>query len=125
MKNRSILIVEDSEVGQYIAKYVIKKYDPGLDILQAYDGQEALELLSEIPKQPIIILLDINMPRMNGHEFLQQYETSELNKTNVIMLTSSCLDKDKDRCLWHKCVKKYLTKPLATSDLETILTIPI
>ena len=99
MKKHSVLVVEDSEVDQYIVKYMIQKFDPELEILQALDGQEALEILTVLPEQPIIIFLDINMPRMNGIEFLKEYEQSKINKTSVIMLSSSFQKTDREQCL--------------------------
>lgn len=120
MKNHSVLVVEDSEIDQYIVKYMIQKFDAELEILQALDGQEALEILTTLAEQPIIIFLDINMPRMNGHEFLKEYEQSKIDKTSVIMLSSSFQEKDRERCLKHKCVKKYIAKPVDISNLSSV-----
>ena len=120
MKKHSVLVVEDSEVDQYIVKYMIQKFDPELEILQALDGQEALEILTVLPEQPIIIFLDINMPRMNGIEFLKEYEQSKINKTSVIMLSSSFQKTDREQCLMHRCVKKYIDKPLDISNLNSV-----
>lgn len=121
MKNHSLLVVEDSEIDQYIVKYMIQKFDPELEILQALDGQEALEILTMLKEQPIIIFLDINMPRMNGHEFLEEYENSILIKTPVIMLSSSFQKTDIERCLMYRCVKKYIAKPLDEPNLKSVL----
>ncbi|MCF2948245.1 response regulator [Paraglaciecola aquimarina] len=122
MKNSPILIIEDSEIDQYIAKYMIKKFDENIDVLQAFDGQEALEVLTILPRQPVVILLDINMPRMNGHEFLKEYTASNIEKTSIAILTSSFQQSDKDQCLKFTCVKKYITKPFEVSDLNDLLS---
>jgi len=58
-------------------------------VLQAYDGQEALEVLKDLDTQPDVIFLDINMPRMNGHEFLEEYSKWDKCSVVIIMLTSS------------------------------------
>ncbi|MDU0352811.1 response regulator [Paraglaciecola aquimarina] len=123
MKKHSVLVVEDSEIDQYIVKYMIQKFDPELEILQALDGQEALEILTTLNEQPIVIFLDINMPRMNGHEFLKEYEQSQINKTPVVMLSSSFQKSDREQCLMHKCVKNYIAKPIDVSHLDSVFAL--
>ncbi len=117
----SVIIVDDSESDQFLSKAIIGKVNPNIKILQAYDGQEALEILADLPKQPDVIFLDINMPRMNGHEFLEKYNTWEEQTVVVIMLTSSDQESDKERSMSYKCVKKYFTKPVDTSDLADVI----
>lgn len=119
---QSILIVEDSEIDQYLAKYMIEKFYTDINVLQAYDGEEAISLLKSLSQQPKLILLDINMPRMNGLEFLDEYEASQIDKTTVVMLTSSFQNSDKNKCMAHTTVKKYLHKPLDITELESALS---
>ncbi|MGJ8682016.1 response regulator [Paraglaciecola sp.] len=120
---QSILIVEDSEIDQYLAKYMIEKFNSELSVLQAYDGEEAINLLKSLSQQPKLILLDINMPRMNGLEFLDEYEASSIVKTNVVMLTSSFQNSDRNKCMAHSSVKKYLNKPLDVAEIESALSL--
>ena len=117
----SVMIVDDSESDQFLLKIIIEKLDPDIRILQAYDGQEALEILADLPKQPDVIFLDINMPRMNGHEFLDKYATWEEQVAIVIMLTSSDQERDKEKSMSYICVKKYFTKPLDTPALAAVI----
>ncbi|MEP1869438.1 MAG: response regulator [Paraglaciecola sp.] len=118
MPTSSVLVVEDSEIDQVIAKYMFNKFDENLEVLQAFDGVEALDILKGTHPQPIFIFLDINMPRMNGHDFLKAYESSDLNSSSIVMLTSSCQPQEKEKCLAYNSVKRYLTKPLEIADLE-------
>lgn len=120
---KSIMVIDDSEPDQFIAKNIIQKFDKDIEIFQAYDGQEALEILKDLPEQPGVIFLDINMPRMNGHEFLDEYSQWEKQANVVIMLTSSDQEKDREKSVAHKCVKKYFTKPLDLSDLQDTVQI--
>ncbi len=113
----TIMIIDDSEPDQFLSKIAIQKHDPSIEILQAYDGQEGLDILSDLDQQPDVIFLDINMPRMNGHEFLEQYSTWDVQGAVIVMLTSSDQDCDKERSLAYNCVKRYLTKPL---DKDTV-----
>ena len=124
MKLSSIMIVDDSEGDQFYCKALIGKYDPSITILQAYDGQEALELLENATQKPDIILLDINMPRMNGHQFLQAYEHKQAeNSTMIVMLTSSDQEIERKKTLAYQFVQLHLLKPLSPIHLDEISTI--
>ncbi len=120
-----ILIVDDSDPDQFLAKVIIEKFNDNIEILQAYDGQEALELLDQVSQQPDLILLDINMPVMDGHEFLEQYSKRDEQTSVVVMLTSSDQQKDKERSHAYECTKDYLSKPLKPSDLEGLAALEI
>lgn len=119
MNISSVMIVDDSECDQFIAKKIIKKYDSEIKISSAGDGQEALDILER--ENPDIIFLDINMPRMDGHEFLAAYnERATANTTIMCMLTSSDQEEDKIRAFKYDNVKGYLLKPISKLDLEKI-----
>lgn len=120
MNIKSVMTIDDSEADQLLMKMLIKEYDIGIEILQAYDGKEALEILADQPKQPDVIFLDINMPGMNGHDFLKEYTIREDQTTVVIMLTSSDQEQDKQKAMSYECVKKYSLKPIEHSDLEEL-----
>lgn len=118
----SVMVVDDSEADQFISKLTIEEYDPSIEVLQAFDGQEALDILDTLELQPSVIFLDINMPRMNGHEFLEVYEQrSGAESSVIIMLTSSEQKEDIERSSAYKSVKNYFTKPLDIDDLDTVL----
>lgn len=125
MKNiSSVIIVEDSEPDQFLCKIMLERYDPDIEILQAYDGQEALDILSKCDKQPDMILLDINMPGMDGYEFLDTYckdtycNTPDCNKAKIVMLTSSAYEGDRKRSMAYGCVSGYIMKPLTIEKLQ-------
>jgi CheY-like chemotaxis protein len=120
MELSCVLVVDDSESDQFISQLMIESYDPNIVVLSAYDGQEALEMLTSDECNPDLILLDINMPRMNGHEFLEQYNKKSDKQAVVVMLTSSEQEADRERSMAYKCVKTYLTKPLDESHLATV-----
>lgn len=120
MKLKTVLIVDDSKASQYLTKYAIEHFDPEIQVLQAYDGSEALVLLSKLEQQPDLIFLDINMPSMNGHEFLEEFTLKGFMSSVVVMLTSSDDDKDKERSMSFECVKKYIIKPLEQAHLQEI-----
>ena len=116
----SILIIEDNETDQIIAERAIKRYDKSIAIYLAFDGLEALELLKELEQQPDIIFLDINMPGMDGHEFLAEYAKTSSQATTVAMLTSSDQSAEKEKCMAYSFVKEYIVKPLDVGDVKRI-----
>lgn len=118
MDLKCVMIVDDSEPDQFICKAIVENEYPDINLLQAYDGQEALELLDSAEIHPQIIFLDINMPRMNGHEFLEAYDKRPDNDASiVVMLTSSEQQDDKERSMAYHCVKSYIAKPLDVDDI--------
>jgi CheY-like chemotaxis protein len=120
MKIHSALIVDDSESDQMLAQIAIEEFDSSINILQAYDGEEALEILNSSDEQPDVIFLDINMPGMDGHEFLKTYNEKDDHSPIVVMLTSSNNKRDKDQCMAFPFVKKYIIKPLILTMLKEI-----
>lgn len=100
-KQIPILLVEDDAIDIQIVKRTFKKEAITNPLFCAYDGVEALEMLNNkddkaaIP-QPCLILLDINMPRMNGLELLQEIRNNKALKQNIaFILTTSNRNEDK------------------------------
>lgn len=121
---RSILQIDDDSVDAMMVKQVFKKIEMPFELIQASDGQEALDMLKgengkEKPDPlPSIILLDVNMPRMNGHEFLDALRADpNLRSILVYMMTTSSSDKD-IRSAYEMNIAGYLTKPV---DLDQVM----
>ncbi|MEM5478428.1 response regulator [Pseudoalteromonas fuliginea] len=118
-----ILIIDDNEVDRYILKRLIKEANLELTIFEKKDGQEALEFLEnyEANKKehpdgfpPILIFLDINMPRVNGIQFLDEFaklrKVIEISSCVVMMFSSSEREEEKKIIMAHDFVKGYLVK---------------
>ncbi|MFT6390357.1 MAG: CheY-like chemotaxis protein [Cellvibrionaceae bacterium] len=124
MTHTCILVIDDSEADQFLFKLLVEERYPELNIIQAYDGQQAHEILTTTDLKPDIIFLDINMPRMNGYEFLDATQDIIIEKNaKVFMLTSSNQDSDKAKALDYTCVKGYVEKPFGIEPLEKALTL--
>lgn len=121
MKLETVMVVDDSEPDQFLAKVTLNKFDPKIKVLQAYDGREALNHLKGLDSPPDIIFLDINMPRMDGHEFLEEYSGAGYSSTIVIMLTSSDQDKDRMKTKFYDYVLDHFPKPLNIDQLEQLV----
>ena len=120
MKLTKVLIVDDSEVDQFLSRIAIEEFDATIEIIEAADGREALTMLKKMDAQPDVIFLDINMPVMDGHEFLEEY--SEVGyQSSVVVMSSSEQEKDMACSTLYPCVKQYLSKPLDSESLAKIV----
>lgn len=119
MPIKSIMVVDNSDADHLITEILIRDYNPAIEIIKAYDGAEALEILKKSDEEPSLILLDINMPGMDGFTFLEHYKDIHTS-TVVVMLSSSDQEKDKTKALAYEPVKQYMVKPISVLDLETL-----
>jgi CheY-like chemotaxis protein len=122
---KSILLVEDDVVDQMSVKRALKELRVSNNLAIANNGLEGLEYLKDLENQPPgIILLDINMPKMNGLEFLQVLKKDgRLRKIPVIILTTSKEDQDRLES-FELGVAGYMLKPVDyTKFVEVIRTI--
>jgi CheY-like chemotaxis protein len=125
-----ILLVEDDEVDVMNVKRAFKKNNIANPLYVASNGLEALAMLRGegdtpmIPPQRRLILLDINMPKMNGIEFLRELRTDDALKViPVIVLTTSNEDKDKVEA-YNLNVAGYILKPVTFSSfVEAMATL--
>jgi len=122
----NILLVEDDEVDVMNVRRAFKKNNIGNPLWVAGNGLEALELLRgpEIPRDRRLVLLDLNMPRMNGIEFLRELRADpELALTPVVVLTTS--DDERDRVnAYNLNVAGYILKPVTfVSFVEAMATL--
>ncbi|QRR03288.1 response regulator [Dyadobacter sandarakinus] len=112
----TILLVEDDEVDIMNVKRAFKKNNISNHLLVANNGVEALQLLRSgdgLVSKPKIVLLDLNMPKMGGIEFLKEIrQDPELNLLSVFVMTTSNEDGDKIDA-FNLNVAGYILKPLS------------
>lgn len=124
----TIWIVDDDEIFQFITRKSIEKIDTSKHIISYSNGEQAFKSINNAIHQenglPDIILLDINMPVMDGWEFLQQYSgvSDNSNKKPTIYMVSSSIDQ-KDLIKAHNSVfiTDYITKPIDEDKMIEIL----
>jgi len=128
IKLRSILLVDDDDTTNYLNRKLLQRLAVADDVLVALDGEEALRVLENEcadggPTCPALIFLDINMPGMNGFEFLEAYQRLPLSQREaivIVMLTTSVHPQDLDR-LEALPVRAFLNKPLDSAKVQGIL----
>lgn len=98
---KSILLVDDDVDDQHIFQEALKNLRPDINLHLACNGLEALHKLNTPEsKQPDIIFLDLNMPMMNGKEFLEELKkTNSFSHIPVIIYTTSSRNEDRDTTL--------------------------
>ena len=129
MRNGSpLLIVEDNETDVLCLKKAFEKSGIGKPIITASNGEEALAYLKgDLPDQdlrvPNLILLDLNMPIMNGFEFLEVVKSDDrLKSIPVVVLTSSTSSMDMNDS-YNNSVAGYIEKPMDPADYLNIVSV--
>lgn len=122
-----ILIIDDDEINNFIAAKLIDKIPPRARVSTCLNGEEGIDYIkSRLDKQqelPDIIFLDINMPVMNGWEFLEEYATltSKISKKIVInMLSSSVYNDDISKSKTYPTVNRFISKPLTIEKIQDL-----
>lgn len=123
-----ILLVDDDDVTNFLSKEMLRLYmaSPKIDI--AVNGQDAIDYLTERAGEPQhlpnLILLDINMPIMDGWDFLVEFDKIKqpgFEKINIIMFTSSVYYEDIDHARTYPTVKNIYSKPLDEQKIREII----
>lgn len=124
----NILLVEDDEVDRRAVHRAFKKLGVPVRIVEATDGQMALDILQgkcdvSPPPSPFLILLDINLPRMDGievlHKLRNELSDTHLKNAIVFILTTSEAEKDRERAYAHN-IAGYLVKSAEKGGLSGI-----
>src|SRR5215204_4285325 len=122
-KQLNILLVEDDQVDVMNVKRAFEKNRITNPLFIAGDGLQGLELLRSgtFPRDRRLVLLDLNMPRMNGIEFLREVRKDpELHGTPVVVLTTSNDDRDKIEA-FNLNVAGYLLKPVTFTNFVEVM----
>lgn len=114
---KKILCIEDNSTNMLLISRIVEA--EGHDLLQATDGMIALELLDQA--QPDIILLDINLPGIDGLELARRIKANErLAPVPLIATTANVLVGDRERCIEAGC-DDYIPKPLDIRKLREMM----
>lgn len=117
----SLMLIDDNSIDQVLYKRIIDRSGLVTSLVQCNCAELALEKLRK-DQLPDAILLDINMPKINGFEFLDMAIEEFGGKFSivVIMLTTSLNPADSERAAQYEVVKDYFQKPLEIAQLERV-----
>ncbi len=126
---KTILLVDDDRADQELVRRALRKVDAEIDFQTAHDGQEALDYLlassgfteSSDKPTPALILLDINMPRLDGRKFLRRMRANEaLRSIPVVTFTTSTANRD-IQDMYQLGTNSYIAKPSSFSTLVELM----
>lgn len=122
----NILLVEDNDVDVLLFQRALRNAGTNSSVVRAKDGVEALEILNEQSadgrvQDPYVIFLDINMPRMNGHELLKELRASEhLASSRVVVVTTSDDPRDIELA-YGNYASGYVVKPGGSAEMTEVI----
>jgi len=127
----SVLLVDDDEINNFISIKLIKKALLNTEIMACLNGKFAIDQLVEIQRKdpaklPDYILLDINMPIMNGWEFLDEYKRLNIDptgKTKIFIISSSVFSNDINKARSYPLVKDFISKPLNVDKIVELFKV--
>jgi two-component system cell cycle response regulator DivK len=104
----TVLIIEDNEKNRYLTTFLLEKY--GYQVFQAIDGQAGIVMASQV--KPDLILLDIQLPIMDGYTVAREMlKNEEMKDIPIVAVTSYAMVGDRERVLAAGCVG-YIEKPI-------------
>ena len=127
MQTNHILLVEDNEGDILLTKEALEDATTNTKLSIVKDGKEAVDFLNKVGKYteeglPDLLLLDINLPKKNGHEVLKYIKSAEkLKHIPVIMLTTSSSEEDINLS-YSNYANCYITKPVEVDDFLSVVT---
>lgn len=126
--NKIVLIVDDDPIVRFVIQKMIHKLDDSVYCHHCDNGEMGLAVLETLQNSndTIVVLLDINMPVLNGWGFLdglQKIKPESFNKFQLYIVTSSTDESDKLKSQSYPVIKKLYHKPLSKQDIEEILNL--
>ncbi|RFM26527.1 response regulator [Deminuibacter soli] len=127
-KFKTVLLVEDDPITVMVCERIIRMTGFAEQVKSVTNGQEAMDLIHEQAKHnaeelPQLIFLDINMPVMNGWEFLARFNSISgffPRQPDIYVLSSTVDPEDYKRAESYSVVKRFISKPLTTELLNNI-----
>ena len=118
---KQVLLVDDERIFHFLTSKIIEVSGVSCELQFAFDGQEALQKLSE-GLAPDVIFVDLDMPHINGFQFVEAYK-SKMAKPHakVIVLTSSISESERKRVL-DLGADVYMSKPLSENDVRALMS---
>jgi two-component system nitrate/nitrite response regulator NarL len=119
------VLIDDSDIDLFIQRRFLEVYNFSKKLVSYKSAEEALDWLQKVNGEapPDVIFLDLNMPNVDGFGFLENFAKlpqKVLEKSRIVVLTSSNSQKDREQAFNYKNVVSFVTKPLKQSDIEDL-----
>ena len=129
MNTKTILLVEDNPDDLELAMRALRKSGHGEEIVVARDGVEALDYVfgtgafagRDTAVQPTVILLDLKLPRLGGHEVLERLRKDKRTQLIPVVVLTSSDERDDIRGAYARGANSYIRKPVEFSQFSTVL----
>ncbi|MFI5450881.1 response regulator [Pedobacter sp. UC225_61] len=124
--NINLLVIDDDDINIFIIKKIVEKTGYDINMVSKSNGQQAIAYLNDVisANQPLphLILIDINMPVMNGWEFVEAYQTLGIEqRVDLYILSSSVYENDIEKTKSYSTVKGFISKPLSIERLKELI----
>lgn len=130
MINKKLWIIDDDPIFRLIFSMTIKKVNQTIDLIEYENGKKALEAFQQIAKEkpenlPYMLVVDLNMPEMNGWQFLDELEkidvTHDLKMPHVFVVSSSIDKEDMAKIKDYPFASGYISKPVTANVIKPYL----
>lgn len=121
------MLIDDSQIDRFVSSAVIRHYNFAENVIECSDATDALDHLKALyqahAELPVIIFLDINMPIMNGFDFLDHFihlPGDLVKRCTIVMLSSTNASKDFEKMKAYPIIRMFFHKPLTDKILDDI-----
>lgn len=122
----NLLVIDDDDINIFIIKKIVEKADLNINMVSKGNGQQAIayikDLIANQEQFPNLMLIDINMPIMNGWEFIEAYQMLNVQQNvDMYILSSSVYENDIEKTKSYLLVKGFISKPLSIDRLKELV----
>ncbi len=121
MKINKIVLLDDDPIVNVINEQLLRKYSASKQYIVCRTSKEAIDYINSADPVPEIVIIDLNIPLVNGFEFLDLFYSKFFNNVSVYILTSSINPIDLNKSRQYPFVKGYLKKPLTREIVQEII----
>lgn len=122
-----ILLVDDDEATLYLHRFFLQRHPASIDVSSERDGHAALKTIKELLAQdqlPDALLLDLNMPKLNGWELLEALEELKdprIAGMHIVLISTTVNPDDHQRAKMHPLVQGFIPKPLKKDEVNVLI----
>lgn len=125
-KKINLLVIDDDDINIFIIKKIVEKTGLDINMVSKGNGQQAIDYIKEsfldLEQFPNLMLIDINMPIMNGWEFVEAYQMLNIEQSvDMYILSSSIYENDIEKTKSYESVKGFISKPLSIERLKELV----